>query len=80
MPFSFGATGGSCVTTTAGVLVKCDTGDGRQATNQQNGLNLCQFCTNNLNYLANKGALSTTDMNSVKASLITKKSTNLRAV
>ncbi len=78
MPFSFGAAGGSCVTTPAGVLVKCDTGDGRQATNQVGPLNLCDLCSKNLAYLQNRNTLGGTDVNSLKATLTTNSKTNLR--
>lgn len=76
MPYTFGVAGGSCVTDSAGKVLLCDVGCGRQAVNQHTGLNLCQLCTNNMHILnLNSTAMPT---NALKSVLVTNKNVNLR--
>ncbi len=53
MPYAFGATGGTAVTSPAGALVACAAGDGRQATNLEYNLAVCKQCHDNIKYQEN---------------------------
>ena len=81
MPFCLGVAGGSAITDTSGKLVSCAAGDGRQATNQEYGLNVCSFCMNNIKFQENKvGASNIGSCNTALAFIVTNKNTNLRGV
>lgn len=79
MPFTFGSAGGADITSPLGVLVLCSTGDGRQAINQDSGLNLCDFCTKNLAFLSANGTFGQgTTQQYVLTILTNNNKTNLR--